>query len=65
MSLLFKESTARMSFLFKEFTAVMSLLFKEYTANSVPIIINHGQEVYISDIPPAVEEDFGNIPRRP
>ena len=25
--------------------------------------ISHGQEVYISDIPPAVEEVFGNTPR--
>ena len=29
------------------------------------IYINHGQEVYISDIPPAVEEVYGNIPRGP
>ena len=28
-------------------------------------MINHGQEVYISDIPPAVEEVFGNIPQGP
>ena len=29
------------------------------------IYINHGLEVYNSDIPPAVEEVFGNIPRGP
>ena len=33
--------------------------------SQLAFICNHGQEVYISDIPPAVEEVYGNIPLGP
>ena len=37
----------------------------EAISTSLVIYMNHGQEVYISDIPPAVEEAYGNMPRGP
>ena len=34
-------------------------------SNAGLVIIKRDQEVYMSDIPPAVEEVFGHIPRGP